>query len=324
MKLKITEGIELSYVRKMGNLKTHKTENELIVILPVGCYWAKKTEGGCAYCGYQKFIEDALKKFEHVSYIDILKNELAKQKEPIHRLSFFVGGSFFEINRTERIELLNYLNNYNEIREVYIESRPELISEDNIKELKYIVNDKELSVAIGLETSNQKIRNEVHRKGVNEKDFLKALNILKNVGVNSLIYVFVKPPLENITDKQAFEEAYETIKYCFDIEADMVELECGYIVENSKMHELYLEGKYEPLKLWTIQELLLKSIELGKGPVRLAYFSDTPKPIDGPKNCDKCSNEFFEMFDQYRKTMDITILKKQFNCDCNMPIENRK
>lgn len=321
--MKITEGIELSYVRKMGDLENHKTENELIVILPVGCYWAKRSEGGCAYCGYQKFLDDALEKFEPVKYIDILKNELDKQEEPVHRLSFFVGGSFFEINRAERLELLNYLNDYNDIKEVYIESRPELITEDNIKELKDIIKDKQLSVAIGLETSNEKIRNEVHKKGVDEKTFLKALNILKNVGVKSLIYVFVKPPLENITDKQAFEEAYETIKYCFDNGADMIELECGYIVENSKMHQLYLDGKYSPLKLWTIQELLLESIELGKGPVRLAYFSDTPKPIDGPKNCDKCSDQFFEMFDEYRKTMDTSILKKQINCDCKIPVENR-
>lgn len=48
---KLVEKYEMSYIRRMGNYKTHETENELIVLLPVGCYWAKKT-GGCAYCGY--------------------------------------------------------------------------------------------------------------------------------------------------------------------------------------------------------------------------------------------------------------------------------
>ena len=44
MKSVITDKYEMSYIRKMGNPKTHKTENELIIILPVGCYWAKKTD----------------------------------------------------------------------------------------------------------------------------------------------------------------------------------------------------------------------------------------------------------------------------------------
>ena len=43
MKPVITDKYEMSYIRKMGNPKTHKTENELIIILPVGCYWAKRT-----------------------------------------------------------------------------------------------------------------------------------------------------------------------------------------------------------------------------------------------------------------------------------------
>ena len=35
MKPVITDKYEMSYIRKMGNPKTHKTENELIIILPV-------------------------------------------------------------------------------------------------------------------------------------------------------------------------------------------------------------------------------------------------------------------------------------------------
>ena len=54
---KLVEKYEMSYIRRMGNYKTHETENELIVLLPVGCYWAKKT-GGCAYCGYQALVDE--------------------------------------------------------------------------------------------------------------------------------------------------------------------------------------------------------------------------------------------------------------------------
>ncbi|NYB72807.1 radical SAM protein [Sedimentibacter hydroxybenzoicus DSM 7310] len=312
---RIVEGYELSYIRKMGNFNNHETENELIVLLPVGCYWAKKN-GGCSYCGYQKVVDDMLGNYESMTYQEILKYELDKQTETIHRLSFFVAGSFFEIPRDERIGLFEYLNNYPKIKEVYIESRPELITEDNIRELKNVLNNKVLSVAIGLETSDEKIRNEVHNKGVSNELFVKAMEILKREEVNSLIYVFVKPPVKNITDEEALTEAYNTVKYSFDNGATAVELECGYIVENSKMYDLYMEGKYKTLSLWTIRDLLLKSIELNQGNVRLAYFHDTPAPIDVPKNCPKCNDEFLKMFDEYRATSRAELLLKEIDCEC--------
>ncbi len=55
--MKIYDLYDLSYIRKMGNASTHEVENELIVLLPVGCYWAKK-HGGCSYCGYQSLVDE--------------------------------------------------------------------------------------------------------------------------------------------------------------------------------------------------------------------------------------------------------------------------
>jgi len=312
---KVTEYMELSYIRKMGNRKTHEIENELIVLFPVGCYWAKKY-GSCSYCGYQPLVDEIRAKYKDIDYLEVLKNEVEKQDVTIHRISFFVGGSFFEIPRNIRIEIFNYINKL-DISDIYIETRPELITNKNVCELKNIIKNKNLWVAIGLETSDEYIRNSIHNKGISDKTFINAMEILNMNSVFSLIYVFVKPPIENITDKQAYEEAYKTIEYCFKKGCTAIELECGYIVENSYIKELYDKGKYKPLKLWTIQKLLKETFKLNKGPIRLAYFSDTPEPIDGPKNCNKCSNIFYEMFDEYRKTMNIEILNTNINCDCD-------
>lgn len=311
---KITEFMELSYIRKMGNRETNEVENELIVLFPVGCYWAKQF-GSCTYCGYQPLVDEIRAKYENIDYMEILDNEINKQKEPIHRISFFVGGSFFEIPREDRIKIFQYVKML-DINDVYIETRPELVTEKNVKELKEILGDKKLWVAIGLETYDEHIRNKVHKKGITDEVYVKAMQILNDANVLSLVYVFVKPPVENISDTEAFEEAYRTIEYCFDSGCTAIELECGYIVENSYIKQLYDENKYKPLKLWTIQKLLKDTIELNKGTIRLAYFTDTPEPIDGPKNCEKCSQEFYDMFNEYRRTMDTNILYREINCEC--------
>lgn len=50
--------------------------------------------------------------------------------------------------------------------------------------------------------------------------------------------------------------------------------------------------------------------------MRLAYFSDTPKPIAGPSNCEKCNDKFIKMFDEYRETLDPKVLFEEIQCEC--------
>ena len=65
-----------------------------------------------------------------------------------------------------------------------------------------------------------------------------------------------------------------------------------------------------------IQKLLKNAIALNRGIVRLAYFSDTPKPIAGPSNCEKCNDKFIKMFDEYRETLDPKVLFEEIQCEC--------
>lgn len=286
MKPVITDKYEMSYIRKMGNPKTHKTENELIIILPVGCYWAKKTDG-CSYCGYQTLVDEMRTTTAPYTYVEILQTEIKKYAENIDRISFFVGGSFFEIPYKE-----------------------------SIKDILDCLGNKKLQIAFGVESSNEYIRNQIHKKGLDENTYIKAMNILLDLNVHVLIYVFVKPPIPYITDDEAIDDAMKTIKDSFDKGAYAVELECGYIVENSDMYNLYKNGRYKPLSFWSIQKLLKNAIALNRGIVRLAYFSDTPKPIAGPSNCEKCNDKFIKMFDEYRETLDPKVLFEEIQCEC--------
>ena len=315
MKPVITDKYEMSYIRKMGNPKTHKTENELIIILPVGCYWAKKTDG-CSYCGYQTLVDEMRTTTAPYTYVEILQTEIKKYAENIDRISFFVGGSFFEIPYKERCELISELNNYQNIKEVCIETRPELVTKESIKDILDCLGNKKLQIAFGVESSNEYIRNQIHKKGLDENTYIKAMNILLDLNVHVLIYIFVKPPIPYITDDEAIDDAMKTIKDSFDKGAYAVELECGYIVENSDMYNLYKNGRYKPLSFWSIQKLLKNAIALNRGIVRLAYFSDTPKPIAGPSNCEKCNDKFIKMFDEYRETLDPKVLFEEIQCEC--------
>lgn len=311
---------ELSYVRLMGNPDNHEIERELIVLLPVGCYWAKK-KGSCSYCGYQPVVEAFKDAYGDVDFVEIIKNEVAKQEEEFQRITFFVGGSFLEISPSKQIEIMKYVDTLN-VNQVFFESRPELITEKNIANLKECLHNKNLLVAIGLESSDEHIRNGVHRKGVSNETYLKAMDILNKYGIKTLIYVFFKPPVEYINDEQAYNEAMDTIKYAFETGAYAVEIESGYIVENSDMCDLYNEGKYEVLNLWSIVKLMIDAINLNKGLCRLAYFSDTPKPLKIPESCDLCSERIYYALDMYRKTLDASWIMNLEDCECKKKWED--
>lgn len=314
--MKITSLYEMSYIREMGNPRTHITENELILILPVGCYWAKKT-GGCSYCGYQPLVDEMRKIEDATDYVSILQEELEKYNFPIHRISFFVGGSFFEIPNEIQVQLLQIVNEQPTIHSVYIESRAELINDNNIANCINTLTQKQLFVAIGLESSDTFIRNKIHKKGLSLQLFNSAVNIINNHHANSLVYVFVKPPKAGISDIEAKNEALASIDYCFNNGVDEIELECGYIVENSYIKELYDSNQYLPIKLNVIQDILLDAFNRHRNrTIRLAYFSDTPEPIEIPKNCDTCSPSYYEMFNLYRRTLDKKVLNKKIQCNC--------
>lgn len=306
--------MELSYIRLMGNPVTNETERELVILLPVGCYWAKKDKS-CSYCGYQPVVDGFRKEFGEVDYLDIIKCEIEKQKEPFQRVAFFVGGSFLEIPPYKQIEIFEYMDTL-PIRQVFFESRPELIREEQILVLKNCLHNKELMVAIGLETSDEKIRNEVHKKGINNDTYVKGINILKKLEIKPLIYVFLKPPVANITDKEAYEEGMKTIRYAFETGAYAVEIESGYIVENSDMQKLYMSGQYECLNLWTIHKVLEDSIQMNMGICRLAYFSDTPEPLVIPQGCPECTERVYKALDEYRRTLDVSKVLNMETCKC--------
>ncbi|WP_448820304.1 radical SAM protein [Cetobacterium sp.] len=293
-------------------------EKELIILLPVGCYWVRKY-GGCSYCGYQHLVNELQNEY-YYDLLEIVKNEYEKNKNKnITRISFFVGGSFFEINSDIQEKIIKYIIGQESINEIFIESRPELITDSNLVKLKNLMGNRKLTIAIGLETSSETIRNLVHTKGITNKSYEEAMKKLTNNKIDSLIYIFIKPPIKNYSDQEAYEEAVTSIEYAIKHGATSLELESGYIVENSKMHELYEQGLYTPLNLWTINQILLTGIKKHPNiPIRLAYFTDTPEPIDGPKGCIDCDTFLKNKFQEYRESLDMEILIKTSSCKCSL------
>lgn len=309
--------IEFSYVDEIYDAKKSELRKRWVLLLPGnGCSWAKKS-GGCSMCGFnyrlsrinrgkRSFLTKPLKNFRWAK-------TLIEDRKPSN-LTIYNGGSFLndgEMPRDVQEKICEEVSESPYVDSLFVESRPEFVSEEKIKSLNSLLGTKSLKVGMGLECVTDYYRDYYVHKGLSRYRFQEAVNILKQNDVAVLVYVFLKPI--HLGEKESINEAIGTVEYAFSIGADEVALESAFIQEGTVMKELYSQGEFEPPWLWSIIEVIKQVHHLG--PVYIGGFEDEPPPIDIPHNCPKCSSRIRKIFQEYNKTLNASLLKRRY-CEC--------
>lgn len=311
----ILNGQNFFYIEKIYDFTERKSIDQLVLFLPgKGCEWARKT-GGCTMCAFGK---KAMRVGEKFSSKDLLllyemAIELSKNENPFS-LAIYNGGSFLnekEIPFGVQVEICRRVNLHPSLKKLLIESRVEFITEEKIKILKKTIGNKILIIGIGLEAQDDKIRNEIIKKGLDKKDYERIIKLLKKYDVKTLTYVLLKPIY--VSEREAIREAIKTILYAFNAGTDEVALEIAFIQEGTLMSKLFKERKYKPPWLWSVIEVIQRTYKIG--PIHLGGFEDMPLPIATAENCSLCSASVKRAIQEFRETNDITIFKT-LNCDC--------
>ncbi|HEC89713.1 MAG TPA: TIGR01210 family radical SAM protein, partial [Thermoplasmatales archaeon] len=172
------------------NLDGNIVDTYVIILYTRGCSWAYKS--GCSMCGY--FNDSAWRDIPNEMLIKQFKNALQNYNgEKI--LKIFTSGSFLdeiEIPRVVRDTILNMIPD--EVDRIIVESRPEYIIEETLIDIQEHIDDKDFEIGIGLETSDDIIRNKIITKGFTVKDYRDAIDIIKRFGFRSKTYILIKPP----------------------------------------------------------------------------------------------------------------------------------
>lgn len=291
------------------------SKRAVIFLLTNGCEWALKSAHGCTMCGHlakqaihQKHIssEDVVTQFEIAfSTIDF---------EDIPILNVFNNGSFFndyEIPSDARREILRLINNNKHIEKLLIESRPEFITQHIIHELKSLIPDKELEIAIGLETADDLYRLISVNKGFSFRQFLKSAQIIIKKNIKLRTYILLKPPF--FSEKLAIDDAIKSIKTAFELGADTVSLEAMTVQKYTLVDYLQRKDLYSLPWLWSIIEVVEKTQHLGK--VLIGLFKFYPSPNTVPSNCPSCNHEVMNAIVRYNQTLKPDVFKN-LHCQC--------
>jgi len=310
--------LTFSYVDIIYNNANKKPIRRWVLLFPgYGCSWAKKEHGGCYMCGFKSRIEE-ITRGRKMSFSELMAiYKVAKsmvEKEVPEILTIYNGGSFLnddEVPLEVQLEVCRDVSITSGIKTLFVESRPEFVTQEKIQLLTSKLGGKKLKVGLGLECVSDDVRERCINKGLSRKDYEKAVRLLRDNGASTLTYVFIKPLY--LTEREAVLEAIRSVTYALDAGSNEVTLEAALVQRGTKMEEAYVGGTFRPPWLWSIIEVLKATHRLGQ--VNVGDFNDEPPPVAIPHNCEKCSSRIESLFQEYKESHEISIFDN-VECDC--------
>ncbi|MEN6329957.1 MAG: archaeosine biosynthesis radical SAM protein RaSEA [Methanobacteriaceae archaeon] len=292
----------------------------IFMVLPTsGCAWALSNSGGCTMCSY--VADSPLEAVSAVEMLDIFHENLEKQiqrqvLEGPTAVKLFVSGSFLnpdEVPPEARQGMLKSLSKYPEIEEVVVESRPEYVNEEIIRECCATIPHKIFEVAMGLETGDEKRRMNIINKGFSNAEFERAVGIIQKLKseypVRSKVYLLVKPILTS--EKEAIVDAIQSAEYAEQSGVDRISFCPSTIHKGTLMEILWRKGSYQPPWIWSVMEIIRRVHSLAKIPVIMDTAGFGTRR--GPYNCKKCNSALKDRIIQSNITQTIP---DDFECEC--------
>jgi archaeosine synthase beta-subunit len=280
----------------------------VIILKTKGCSWALKS--GCSMCGY--FNDSILSNVSDEELLQQFEYSLRKYKDEKF-VKIFTSGSFLddeEINPLVREKILKKL--YATAEKVSVESRPEYITDEKLKQIKKIQGLKIFEIGIGLETSDDDIRQNKVNKGFTFNDYKKAATIMKKHNVKIKTYVLIKPPF--LSEKQAINDAINTIEKIKDI-TDIVSLNPVNIQKNTVVSYLWQRKQYRSPWLFSVIQILIQGKKI-LGDKRIKCDIVAGGSIRGAHNCGECDRTYLTAISDFSLKQDINIFK-DLKCECN-------
>ena len=311
-KFELNKAASIDYREEVFENKNQK--RVVIYLMSNGCEWALKNGHGCTVCGHlakQTRTDEVLTAQQHIEQFNESFEKIDFAEYPL--LNLYNNGSFFnenEICREARRTILKRISEEKNLKMVVLETRPEFVNQDVIDEIKELIPNKVVEIAIGLELKDDYLRTICLNKGFSRNVFENAAKLITKE-CNLRTYVMLKPVFLN--ECEAIENAVETINYAFDIGASTVSLEACTIQKYTLADYLSKHGEYKTPWLWSIVEVVKRTAHRGK--VLIGMFQFYPSPSMVPYNCPKCSDRVLNAIRKYNKTLDISVFDG-LDCTC--------
>jgi radical SAM enzyme (TIGR01210 family) len=164
------------------------------------------------------------------------------------------------------------------------------------------------AIAIGLETSDDSIREKCIGKGFSFDDFIAASRTARRAGAGVKAYLLQKPPY--LTEGESIEDVVRSVCEVLP-HADAISLNPCTVQKGTEVERLWRAGAYRPPFLWSVILALSRAgVPVTCDPVG----GGTPR---GPHNCPSCDGELVRGIEDYSISGDRSLLDALLSVDCS-------
>jgi len=292
----------------------------MVVLSAPGCAWHRKS-GGCSFCAFPSSLGTGTQ----VSAADFgaqLEAALAHippgAAPPVH-LDLYASGSYLnpeEVPEEAQVALLARAAALPPVARLTVETRPEYVEPARLERLVRATDGKPLEVAIGLETADDRIRDERLHKGFSWADFARAAETLASCGANLVAYVLLKPL--DTPEREALEDAASSAAQVFELGKRLglmtrVALEPCFVAPGTRLSTEFEAGRYRPPWLWSALEVVSRVAPLGE--LHVGLSDEGLEPARAARNCGTCTPRVRAALAEFNRSQDPAPLAA-LTCAC--------
>lgn len=278
-----------------------------IIFKSGGCSWSK-----CRMCSYR---HERYGEQDCGALLSRLRAQLAwvmrEHADGEYRMvKIFTSGSFFDPAEVPPQFLADIASVFRG-KLLIAETRPEYINKETLASFIEVLDDGSHKVplycAIGLETSNDFIREKCINKGFTFADFTKAAATARSAGAGVKAYLLHKPLF--LTEREALEDMQSTIRDILPC-ADLVSMNPCTVQRNTELEYYWKRGAYRPPYLWSVLTLLKDA------PVHMTCDPLGGGQKRGPHNCGKCDYEIVRGIRDFSLNADRELIAALLETEC--------
>ena len=279
-----------------------------VIFKTAGCTWSK-----CRMCSYRN---ERYGEQSGEALLGHLRAQLAwvlaeYKVADFRMIKIFTSGSFFDPAEVPPAFLADIAGAFRG-KLVIAETRPEFIREETLRPFIETIDDgtwkMPLYCAVGLETSNDEIREKCIRKGFTFGDFKDAARIAHTAGAGVKAYLLHKPLF--LTEKEAFNDMKQSIRDAAE-HAEIISMNPCTVQRKTELEFYWKRGAYRPPYLWSVLTLLQES------PVHMTCDPLGGGQKRGPHNCGKCDYELVKGIRDYSLNADRELINALLETECN-------
>ncbi|MCK4458517.1 MAG: archaeosine biosynthesis radical SAM protein RaSEA [Methanosarcinales archaeon] len=280
-----------------------------MILRTYGCSRCRDGQG-CTMCGFIR--DSAPTPPSPENLVAQFEAAMARRPEGRFMVKIFTSGSFLdaaEMPPAAGLEILRRLDDDPDVAKVLLETRPEFVTSEVMADCRQTIH-KKLEVAIGVETSNDRIRLDCINKGFLFEDFVRASRIAHQHDSTVKAYLLLKPPFlsEGVAIRDIVKSVRDVSPYAETVSINLCNVQKGTFVE-----KLLRRGDYRPPWLWSATSVLRQAKTENPD---LIITSD---PVGagsryGPHNCGRCDSDVANAINRFSISQDTRDLRVM--CDC--------